>query len=273
MDNLIRPNRPNPHPLAKQPQKTIAPKVNLPIKKKKSESLGYFQAIGVISGEVDFKTREISLEGNNYQLYYAPKHKGVFDLMQKQAVVLGSCKFRLLVYPKVTHFPKREQEFKMSFQVISFYRSLGSDEDDERGSGRIRRGAFDQFKDFEFRLNGLWQFIPVCKTPVITIQRNFTEDRLKHIKESDSLRRVRFLKASHVPLRWADAPKPFRFNPKSETSDRAKFVEVKANLNPSRNMFYCMEQIGEISESVPRSLSALKSDKVAALQMVQQAKA
>ncbi len=35
-----------------------------------------------------------------------------------------------------------------------------------------------ELQDFEFKLSGLWQFIPVCQSPCITVQKNFSEERL-----------------------------------------------------------------------------------------------
>ncbi|MHC5721725.1 MAG: hypothetical protein ACYTX0_59345, partial [Nostoc sp.] len=91
-----------------------------------------------------------------------------------------------------------------------------------------------------FRLTGLWQFIPACQTPCISVFRNFTAERLDYIKQTETSRKVRFMKASHIPLLWKDAiVPPFRFNPLLPKEERGKpsFVEVKAKFLPHRNVF------------------------------------
>ncbi len=120
--------------------------------------------------------------------------------------------------------------------------------------------------DFEFRLCGLWQFIPVCRTPCISIFKNFSKERLDFIKgqDVDVAKKVKFMKASHLPLLWKDSPvKPFRFNPKLEKQEQEKtyFVEIKARFLPNKDVFGFVELLSEPTTNLPKFIKASKKMK------------
>jgi hypothetical protein len=124
-----------------------------------------------------------------------------------------------------------------------------------------------EFREY-VKLAGLWQFIPVCRAPCISIFRNFTRDRLEYIKQSEPERRVKFMKASHVPLFWKDAPvPPFRFNPKLDKEQQGKpiFVVLKAKFLPARNMFGFEALLAPPVEKPPKFFKARKDDKAAVM--------
>jgi hypothetical protein len=130
-------------------------------------------------------------------------------------------------------------------------------------------------QDTEFKLSGLWQFIPVCQTPCITIQKNFSDSRLTYIKEATIEQKVNFMKASHIPLIWKNAPvRPFRFNPKlnKQKQGNASFVEIKATFLPLQDVFEFSSLCSRPSPKPPRSLKAGKKDKTQALQAKNQRK-
>jgi hypothetical protein len=217
-----------------------------------------FQAIGVIAGDVSFSGKEasITVEGKSYRLQYASTHKRVLEFLRMQVKKSEQPRQRVLVYPRVTHYPKRDQPPSITFQVVAF-------------DGVSGKGLTSGLQDGEFKLSGLWQFIPVCQTPCITVQKNFTEDRLAHIKESDALKRANFMKASHVPLLWRDAPvKPFRFNPKldKEHQGKALFVEIRAKFRPDKDTWEFSQLCSRPSEP-PQFLKLGKKDKAEALKI------
>ncbi|EAW33236.1 hypothetical protein L8106_22686, partial [Lyngbya sp. PCC 8106] len=128
-----------------------------------------------------------------------------------------------------------------------------------------------ELDDFEFKFSGLWQFIPVCRTPCISIFRNFNKDRLAWIKEAEAAKKVKFMKSSHVPLLWRDSPvKPFRFNPRLEKEQQGQtyFVQVKAKFLPGRDVFGFVEQLDEPTGDIPGFLKASKKLKAEALREI-----
>jgi hypothetical protein len=234
-----------------QPESVKSDSISLP------ENSSIFQAIGVIAGTVDLKALPhptISIENRDYVLYHAPQKKLIFDFLKKQIRNSGSDYVRLMVYPRVIHFPPRDKPHVIGFQVLGF----------DNGS---KSGLFADYQDFEFRFTGLWQFIPACQTPCISVFRNFTAERLDYIKQTETSRKVRFMKASHIPLLWKDAiVPPFRFNPLLPKEERGKpsFVEVKAKFLPHRNVFAFESLLGLPQEKPPKFLKASKDDKLAA---------
>ena len=224
-----------------------------------SENSSIFQAIGVIAGTVDLKAKPhptISIQERDYVLHHAPQKKLIFDFLKKQIRNSGSDYVRLMVYPRVIHFPPRDKPHVIGFQVLGF----------DNGS---KSGLFADYQDKEFRFTGLWQFIPACQTPCISVFRNFTAERLDYIKQTETSRKVRFMKASHIPLLWKDAiVPPFRFNPLLPKEERGKpsFVEIKAKFLPHRNVFAFESLLGLPQDKPPKFLKASKDDKLAAFQ-------
>jgi hypothetical protein len=97
--------------------------------------------------------------------------------------------------------------------------------------------------------------------------KNFNLERLDYIKSAPLDKKVNFMKASHLPVVWRDAPvRPFRFNPKldKETQGKASFVQIKARFNSASDNFEFMELLAIPSEQPPNYLKAGKKDKVEA---------
>ena len=214
-----------------------------------------FTAVGIIRAEVTIDEVEnqhrVSFGGKSYPLFYARKNYTAFTGLKKEIAATGKSTQRLIVYPKFTHFPKRDQPARVGFQLVGF---------DKGGAP----GITEELKDNEFKICGLWQFIPVCRQPCISIFRNFTRDRLDYIKSAEAQSKVNFMKASHLPILWRDGPvKPFRFNPKLKKEEQAKvyFVQIKAKFLPQRDCFGFSEMLGDASEKLPKFLKASKADK------------
>lgn len=156
-----------------------------------------FQAVGVITGSVNFTTdgqSTVTIGSYEYPLYYSKRQWDVLNALKKEIENTENHNQRLVVYPKAIHFPRREQPHRIAFQLVGFDR------------GRKLDAVSGELEDLEFKLSGLWQFIPVCSTPCISVFRNFSDERLEFIKQAEPARKVKFMKASHIPLLWKDAP-------------------------------------------------------------------
>ncbi|MDJ0736301.1 MAG: hypothetical protein QNJ47_19925 [Nostocaceae cyanobacterium] len=223
------------------------------------DSGAIFQAVGIITGEINLNNEgknTIKLGNIEYPLFYIPKKRRVFDALLKEIESTGNHTQRLVVYPRAIHFPKKEVPHQIAFQLVGFDR------------GREEQGVSEELGDLEFKISGLWQFIPVCRTPCVSVFRNFSRERLEFIKQAEAVKKVKFMKASHLPLLWKDAPvKPFRFNPKAgKDQGHPAFVSVKAKFLPQRNVFGFEALLSLPQENAPRFLKASKKDKAAVQQ-------
>ena len=217
-----------------------------------------FKAVGIITGTVTFgdPNATVFIGENQYPLYYSPRHRKSYDALKKQVENNPGKVERLIVYPRIPHFSRREILHILSFQLVGFDNSNNPE------------GITNQLQDFEFQLCGLWQFIPVCQTPCVSVFKNFHEQRLEYIKQQEAYKRVRYMKPSHIPLIWKDSPiRPFRFNPKLEKEQQghSSFVEVLARFIPGRDVFGFVEMLSTPAEKCPRFLKARKEDKMEAL--------
>lgn len=220
-----------------------------------------FQAIGIIKGDVtiDEEKSIINIGGVEYPLLYIPSHKRrrAYDALKKEIEATGNATQRLIVYPRITHFPGRDAVHAIAWQVVGFISG------DKPRSG----SELDNLNDFEFILRGVWQFIPVCRTPCISVFKNFSKDRLDWVKTIEDWKKVKFMKPCHVPLLWKDSPvKPFRFNPKLEKEQQGKpdFVSLKAKFLPGRDVFAFVKQLTKSSEP-PKFFKASKKLKAEVL--------
>ncbi len=226
------------------------------------ESGAIFQAIGVITGKVQFinegdnERTTVTIGQKEYPLLYISNKKRAFQALKKEIETTQDFTQRLVVYPKFTHFPGRDQPPQVAFQLVGF------------DKGRQEEVISEQLQNMEFKLCGLWQFIPVCRTPCISVFKNFTKERLDHIKQSEPAKKVKYMKASHLPLFWRDAlVPPFRFNPKAPKEEQGKpvFVQIKAKFVPHRDAFEFDSLLGLPLEKPPRFLKASKDDKATAM--------
>jgi hypothetical protein len=230
------------------------------------ENPNFFQAIGVISGEVKITGHllaSITVKGREYTVKCAKRNHSVFTALKHHIENTGSPHQTLCVYPRATHFPKVDQPHNIYFELVAYK------------SPKSNQGTFLDCQDFEFKLSGLWQFIPVSKTPCISIFRNFNKERLDYIKSIDTQLKVKFMKAAHLPLMWRDAiVPPFRFNPKLPKEEQAKryFVQIKAKFSPEKNLFYFDSILGLPTEDTPRFLKASKTDKAEVIKQKRQQK-
>ncbi|WP_232228519.1 hypothetical protein [Lyngbya sp. PCC 8106] len=246
-----------------EPSKTETLSDESQSKSEEPQNKSYFQGIGIIKGEVILTDERsaIKLGEHEYRLFYIPnKRKKAYEALKREIEVTGNTTLRLIVYPKILHLPKKDQPHRVSFQLVGFI-----------GSKAKPSQLNTELDDFEFKFSGLWQFIPVCRTPCISIFRNFNKDRLAWIKEAEAAKKVKFMKSSHVPLLWRDSPvKPFRFNPRLEKEQQGQtyFVQVKAKFLPGRDVFGFVEQLDEPTGDIPGFLKASKKLKAEALREI-----
>ena len=187
----------------------------------------FFQAIGIISGELILNKKPYILKvlDKNYQVFFKNPTKAL-PAIAKEIKNSGNI-LRLLVYPNITYYPSKEEPH-IQFQIVAW--SSTSDEPN---------GLFGELKDLEFILSGLWQFIPGCKTPCLTVFKNYMESREENLNKSDVFKRKNILKAIHVPLLWNDSLGSPNNSPNSTPEDFTKppYISMKARFLPSRNLW------------------------------------
>lgn len=223
------------------------------------EQEAFFQAVGIINGEIttDGDKTFVTIGEKQYSLYYASTHKRAYDALKKEIESTGITQQKLIVYPRITHYPGGKQPYQLGFQLAGFVGHSASGE-----------GLTSELEDTEFKICGLWQFIPVCRVPCISVFKNFNKQRLEYIKSAPVDKKVNFMKASHIPVMWRDAPvPPFRFNPKldKEAQGKASFVQIKAKFNSARDNFEFISLLGIPTEEPPNYLKAGKKDKAEAV--------
>ncbi|MCT7981377.1 hypothetical protein [Laspinema olomoucense] len=220
----------------------------------------FFQAVGILPGEVSFEEgsimAKITVGGKEYRLLFKPRLMSAMVALKLEIKQSGSTTQRLIVYPKVMHFPKQDQPHQLAFQLVGFEKDPASS------------AISTELEDFEFKLSGLWQFIPVCRVPVISVFRNFDEAIHQNLKKLDEAvaakKKVNFMKATHVPLIWKDAPfKPFRFNPKLEKEEQGRplFLQLKAKFIPAKDGFEFVALLAPPLEKAPKFFKASNDDK------------
>ncbi|MCT7969858.1 hypothetical protein NG799_26435 [Laspinema sp. D1] len=220
----------------------------------------FFQAVGILPGEVSFEEgsimAKVTVGGKEYRLLFKPRLMSAMVALKLEIKQSGSTTQRLIVYPKVMHFPKQDQPHQLAFQLVGFEKDPASS------------AISMQLEDFEFKLSGLWQFIPVCRVPVISVFRNFDETIHQNLKKLDEAvaakKKVNFMKATHVPLIWKDAPfKPFRFNPKLEKEEQGRplFLQLKAKFIPAKDGFEFVALLAPPLEKAPKFFKASNDDK------------
>ncbi len=216
-----------------------------------------FQAVGIIKGEVKFhddekKSISITIGNKEYGIECNRRHSDARTGLKKIIAKTGETTQSLIVYPKVMHFPRKDQPHRLWFQLIGFE------------VGNYENSISADLADNEFKICGLWQFIPVCRQPCISIFLNFKQERLDFLKASDDpATQAKFMKATHIPVLWKDSPvRPFRYNPRGEKDQgHPYFVQIKAAFLPHRDAFGFVEQLGETLEEAPKFMKLPKVGK------------
>ncbi|HEY9650483.1 MAG TPA: hypothetical protein V6C95_07460 [Coleofasciculaceae cyanobacterium] len=230
----------------------------------KPKTNAIFQAIGIIVATVNFDDNnrgQVILGDKQYSLFSVSNRQQSYQALNKLIQTTGQKQQRLIVYPKVIHFPSNEQPYQLAFQLAGF--------DKPNGNNSIAK----ELDDFQFKLCGLWQFIPTCPIPCISVFKNFSPERVAYIKKATPQQRVKFLKPIHIPVSWNDAPiEPLRFNPEldKQQQGRASFVEIMTQFLPEKDLFAFTQLCSPPSQTLPRFLTAGKKDKAKAQQAQKQ---
>lgn len=217
-----------------------------------------FKAVGVVTADVKFSQNginTITIGCKCYRLKYSTTRLNVFNALKQHIKKTGKSQQRLIVHPRFIHFPNREQPYILYFELVGFKGTLVKEND-----------IFDELKDKEFTISGLWQFIPVCRVPCVSVFRNFTEERKIFIKAAEPIVKMRFLKSSHIPVLWHQSEvKPFRFNPKADKTERLlpKFVQTRAIFVPESDNFKVTSQFALPLDEPPKFLKVSKKEKSA----------
>lgn len=187
----------------------------------------FFQAIGIISGQLILNKKPYTLAvlDENYQVFFKNPSKAL-PAIAKEIKNSGNI-LRLLVYPNIIYNPSKEDPH-IQFQIVAW--SSTTDEPN---------GLFRELKDLEFLLSGLWQFIPGCKTPCLTVFKNYMEDKAEKLNKSDVFKRNSVLKPIHVPLLWDDSLGSPSNNPNTTPENLTKppYISMKARFLPARNLW------------------------------------
>lgn len=184
-----------------------------------SEPVKYFQGLGIVEGAVfnDGFKLFVSIDGVKFDLYAPQKKNQAFKVFLIEIIKKEKAGqvFKLLVYPRVIHFPKKDEPSIIKFQLVAF----SQDDKLEKVTG---------LKVGEFRFSGLWQYIPACPYPVLSVMANRVEKKKKQV----------VIKTCHVPIDTSKlkspSPKVFRFKKGLDGSPKflsltAKFVAEKEN--------------------------------------------
>ncbi len=170
-----------------------------------------FQAIGTLQGKPEEDSQEkgqffLRLGGKRYGLFIAGYR---YQAWLKQMAANPDQTLFLRVYPKCLMIPRKPP--KIYFQVAAW---------EEENPWEEAPG--------QFRLKGIWQFVPQVRTPVISVYRNKGAEDPKGK-----------FKAAHIPvlMRRDDESAPFRFNPKIAKEDLPPrwFIQGKFKFIPSRD--------------------------------------
>ncbi|MGK7933045.1 MAG: hypothetical protein AB4041_16665 [Microcystaceae cyanobacterium] len=186
-----------------------------------------FQAIGTLQGKPEEDKENpgqffIRLGGKRYGLFIAGYR---YQAWLKQIAANPDQTLFLRVYPKCLMIPRKPP--KIYFQVAAWE----AENPWEEAPG-------------QFRLKGIWQFVPQVRTPVISVYRN---------KDAEDPKKK--FKAAHIPIlmRREDEAKPFRFNPKIAKEDLPPrwFIQGLFKFIPSRDSFGFSEDLEPPTKDIP----------------------
>ncbi|EAZ90059.1 hypothetical protein [Crocosphaera chwakensis] len=195
-----------------------------------------FQGIGTLQGKLqkdDEGNFFIRLGGKRYDLYFQGYRYKAW-LKQVEANPDQTLFFR--VYPKCLMIPRKPP--KIYFQVAAW---------EEENPWNEEPG--------QFRLKGIWQFVPQVRTPVISIYRNKGAEDPKGK-----------FKAAHIPvlMRRDDESAPFRFNPKiaKEELPPRWFIQGLFKFIPSRDSFGFSEDLEPPTKEIPWYKKPVKNNDI-----------
>ncbi|GBF80819.1 hypothetical protein [Aphanothece sacrum] len=191
----------------------------------------FFRAIGTLKGKIEKDEEKkfwLCLGQNKYRLFI-PGYKYLAWLKEHENKPDSSPFLR--VYPKYRIIPRKPPE--IYFQVVAWA------EENIWSEPGI------------FTLQGVWQFIPQLRTPVISVYRN-----------KDAVDPIGKFSAAHIPvlMRREDDTRPFKFNPKIPKEDLPPrwFIQSVFKFIPSRECWGWVEDIEPPTQRIPRYQKPIK---------------
>ena len=204
-----------------------------------------FQAVGLIecTPQVENNRLSIVINGNQYELRktYGPRSQQ-FELLKQEIELHGSRQMQLRVYPNIIH-DSNKQEIRHLFSLVRAYAD--------------KPKCLDSSSSFVFR--GIWQYVPYCSTPVISIHRNI--DTLKFYKRLSTAAKKSFIRPQAFPVIWSAPVEPFVYDPNLEKSEQMPryFVEVRAIFD--NGQYKVVEMLNEPTKEIPKYIKPLKRNK------------
>lgn len=225
-----------------------------------------FQAVGVVVGEVFFQESFVfvKIDKRDYRVKY--KNIAVIRQLKKNVEKFGQGQ-KLVVYPIFTHFPG-SKDWEMSFDLIGF-RSLRSI---TNKNAKNAEDIDNKLNQNEFKISGIWQYIPVCRTPCISVFRNSSPELNQKVAKLNPIEKSIVTKANHIPIycsRYDIPVEPYRYIKPRENEKKQEykpfFVSIKAKFNPETGVFNFVELLSETTNKIPHYFKLSKEDKMIAL--------
>ena len=195
-----------------------------------------FQAVGLIKCTPYLENEKIKLTINNHS-YDLRKLNGrlskQFSQLARELEENGSRQMLLRVYPHIIHSADNS-EIRHLFSLVRAYLDESKYPDAE--------------ESFVFR--GIWQYVPYCSTPVISIHRNI--DNLNFYQRLPFAAKKFFIRPQGIPVVWNAPVDPFvyhRSRSKSEQMPRY-FVEVRATFKDGQ--YTVVEMLNEPTLDIPK---------------------
>ncbi len=189
-----------------------------------------FSAVGILQGDIE-QTQDnklgIKIGDKSYPLFPTPRYRKSWDTLKGEISHLGVVSKKLLVYPKCIYFSDHKKPYRISFNIVCHHT-------EESG-----KGIFTSFNPCEFQLFGLWKFISPYPTPVISVFKNYSDERYAKFKDLEPQLKAKYARGLHLPLLWKDAlVPPFRFDPQDKQQKKEiYFVGLKAKFNSQQDVF------------------------------------
>ncbi len=213
-------------------------------KKQPAVKAPIFQAIGAVIATPYLKDElfKVAINDCEYDLFYVKGFRRQADTrLREELEKNGSSQMFLRLYPKAT-FDYQTSQPRVAFSLVNFSRACEKINDQPQG----------------FMLRGIWQYIPQCNSPVITIYRNRAQKEF--FKKLNKSQQLAFAQPLHIPVVW-DAPvEPFKFNPEAEKDSQMPryFVEVRAIFKDG--LYVVEEMLREPTRKIPKFIKVSKKE-------------
>jgi hypothetical protein len=229
----------DPGEVAQKPTKSEAGKQS------KSNQPTIFQAVGLIrcTPRIEGDKLFVTIGDRDYKLKKGRgRWRKQFDELKQEIEQHGSTEMLLRVYPQIIHDSKN-QEIRYWFTLV-------------RASSIDESQCSDNREDFIFR--GIWNIVPYCDEPVISIHRNI--NTLGFYQRLSFKAKKAFIRPQDFPVVWSAPIEPFQYNPELDPREQMPryFVQVRAIFKDGR--FEVVETIEKPTLDVPRYIKSPKKN-------------